>query len=69
VTRWLAVLAVAGALIGLILKLTPLFFQYNYDIIAVTLPVNLAMAFIVWRLVDLSKAAAPSTEPAASGNA
>lgn len=69
VTRWLAVLAVAGALVGCVLKLTPLFFQYNYDIIAVTLPVNLAMAFIVWRLVDLSKVAVPTKEPAASGNA
>lgn len=67
-TLWLAVLAAAGAIVGFALKLTPIFYQYNYDIIAVTLPVNLAMAFIVWRLVDLSKVVLPREGPDMRGN-
>jgi hypothetical protein len=50
VARWLAVAAAGGSLLGLLLKVLPQFYQYNWDIIALTLPVNLALAFIVWRL-------------------
>jgi len=55
VTRWLTA-AVAGiAILGTLLKLLPGFYQVNGDIIALTLPLNLAIAFIAWRLADSLK--------------
>jgi hypothetical protein len=48
--RWLA-LAVAGlSLLGLLLKVFPAFHQVNGEIIALTLPVHLALAWSMYRL-------------------
>ncbi len=66
--RWLAVAAAGGSLLGLLLKVLPQFYQYNWDIIALTLPVNLAMAFIIWRLAVVVEARqARTTEGNGSG--
>jgi len=53
--RCLAVGAAGGSLLGLLLKVLPSFYQYNWDIIALALPVNVALAFIVWRLADVAE--------------
>jgi hypothetical protein len=58
-TRWLTLSAAAIAVIATTLKATPAFYQVNDDIISLTLPVNLAIAFIAWKL-----SAKPAAQPA-----
>ena len=44
-----SVAALALSLLGLLLKTTPIFFQQNWEIIALVLPVHAAVAMIVWK--------------------
>jgi len=64
-TRWLTASTGAIALIAAILKATPFFYQVNGDIISLTMPVNLAIAFIAWKL---SVAPATKTVETAGGS-
>ncbi|HEX9108532.1 MAG TPA: DUF4105 domain-containing protein [Longimicrobiales bacterium] len=48
--RLLALTIAALSLLGLLLKLTPWFWQVNAPIIALALPANLGLAWAVWRL-------------------
>jgi len=61
-TRWLTLSAAAIAVVGTLLKATPAFYQVNGDVISLTLPVNLAIAFIAWKLSGLP--VKPPAEPA-----
>jgi len=49
-TRWIMAATVGLSAIGILLKVTPWFYQMNWDIIALTFPINLAIAFIAWKL-------------------
>ncbi|MDB5300432.1 MAG: hypothetical protein JWO87_2095 [Phycisphaerales bacterium] len=57
VTKWLAVSIAAISLLGAVLKLLPGFYQVNWDIIALCLPVNVAMAWVAWKLSGVILAA------------
>lgn len=48
--RWLAILIAAGSVLGWMLQALPAFDQVNGEIIALSLPINIALAWSVWRL-------------------
>jgi Domain of unknown function (DUF4105) len=50
VTKWLTVSIAAISLLGALLKALPWFYQVNWDIIALCLPVNAAMAWAAWKM-------------------
>jgi len=66
--RRLAVAIVVIALVGLALKLVPLFIQKNVAVMALTLPVHLAIAWVV-RALPFAPASAPSPTSAAAAAA
>src|SRR5665213_624568 len=47
-----AALMVAISALGLLLKALPWFFQVNFDIIALCLPANAALALVAWKLAE-----------------
>lgn len=49
--RLLAVFVAATAVLGLLLKALPAFYQYNWDILALAIPIQLSIAWTLWRLV------------------
>ncbi len=51
------------ALFGLVIKVLPWFREVNYDIIALALPMHLAMAWVVWRLTKVSPNLQSATLP------
>jgi hypothetical protein len=61
--RALATVIAAIALLGLALKLVPVFNQANFDVIALTLPAHIALA---WAARVLTAAPLPATPPPAS---
>ena len=66
--RRLAVAIVVIALVGLALKLVPLFIQKNVAVMALTLPVHVAIAWVV-RALPFAPASAPSPTSAAAAAA
>lgn len=52
---WLAMFVAALSVIGLLLKALPWFRQVNWDIIALAVPVNLGMAWALWRFAKTKK--------------
>jgi len=54
----LAALVLFSSLLGVTLKLTPLFTQFNAEIIALALPAHAGMCFAAWRLRRVSSASA-----------
>jgi hypothetical protein len=67
VARWLTIAIVALSLLGTVLKVLPGFYQVNWDIIALCLPVNAAMAYVAWKLSGAVLAKAADAVPATSG--
>lgn len=67
VARWLTIAIVALSLLGMVLKVLPGFYQVNWDIIALCLPMNAAMAYVAWKLSGAVLAKAADPVPAASG--
>jgi len=60
---WIEAAIIAGlSLLGLALKATPFFFQVNGDMIALCLPVHLAIAWSMWRLTKLTPRAKAETK-------
>lgn len=55
IAQWLMTTIAGIAVLGLALKVFPAFHQVNGDIIALTLPVNLSLAFIAWMLAGAVK--------------
>jgi len=47
-TRYVAFTMVAISVVGVLLKATPLFYQVNWNIIAMCLPANAALAYAAW---------------------
>jgi hypothetical protein len=50
--RLLSVIVAATALLGLLLKALPAFDQYNWDILALAIPIHLSIAWSLWRLAS-----------------
>lgn len=46
----LAVLIAAGGVAELLLKAIPFFYQYNWDVLALAIPIHLSIAWTLWRL-------------------
>ena len=49
VARWLALSAAGLSILGLILKVLPMMYQVNWNIIALSLPANVGLAWSLWR--------------------
>ncbi|MDB5289016.1 MAG: uncharacterized protein JWL69_257, partial [Phycisphaerales bacterium] len=64
VTKWLTVSIAAISLLGALLKALPWFYQVNWDIIALCLPVNAAMAWAAWKVSDVVLASPVAPMPA-----
>jgi hypothetical protein len=50
--RLLALIVAAMAVVALLLKALPFFYQYNWDILALSIPIHLSIAWTLWRLAS-----------------
>ena len=57
-TLWLALAVAVSSVLGVLLKVLPAFYQVNSQLIALLLPVNVTIAFLLWQ-----RLAKPTVQP------